>query len=444
MKVDYFYDEQFRRVLKHLIRIFGEFQVQNGVDDDNNVKYRKVPCLYADLSRQSQYTIAGSENILNSAPFMTISVKSLNMNRKDIRAPVTQDVIMGVNRQNDDGAYTKELDSLHHIQRFNPVPWTFEFDLNIWTTTLTNKMELIEQIACIFNPSIQLQLSTNPLDWTSLSNVELLSCEYSTRSVPQGQDSDLDIAKLSFTTEIYFSLPAIDQRAVLIQQIVTNISTVSDEQDILFNLNDGLITDVFTPQNFSIKVDKISESNYLESYELTLLNSEGGETTNNGKNYDWNKYLTYLEPDVQGKQVSIKFQTGIEDSSPVRGTVMSIGSGTTSNKIVVQVDTSNYTIEYTISKFIWDESELLNVPNGTIFVYMGTEYITKGSVLIKPNDIIKNNNSTWEVLELSSLNNTIYNAADQTFYKFNETFEWHRVILSKYRPGYWRIAFMDK
>lgn len=41
MKIDYYYDGQFRRVLKHLIRVFGEFQVQNGIDANGNPKYKR-------------------------------------------------------------------------------------------------------------------------------------------------------------------------------------------------------------------------------------------------------------------------------------------------------------------------------------------------------------------------------------------------------------------
>ncbi|WNA15952.1 tail sheath stabilizer and completion protein [Xanthomonas phage XaC1] len=442
MKLDYFYDEQFRRVLKHLIRVFGEFQVQNGVDSENNVKYRKVPCLYADMSRQAQYNIANSENILNSAPFMTISVKSLNINRKEMRAPVSQDVILGKNKQDESGNYTSELDTIHHVKRYNPVPWTFEFDVNIWTTTLTNKMELIEQIATIFNPSIQLQLSTNPLDWTSLSTVELIGSEFSTRAVPQGTDSDLDIAKLTFTTQIYFSLPAIDQRALLINQIVTNIGAVRDEQELIFD-PEHILTEVFTPKNFSIKVDKLSQTNSLELYELTLMNSNNSEVNDAGKIYDWNKYLNYLEPDYKDKQLSIKFQTQIEEDNPMKGMVVSIGSGKTSNKLQVELDSSQYQVKYTVDKFIIDDLVLHGAPEGSTFVYIGDRDIDLNYVILKPNDIVFLNNGIWEVLNKLSPDHVIYNAIDQLFYRFDDEFGWYRTVLSTYRPGYWRIGFTE-
>ena len=85
MKLDYFYDDQFGRVLKHLIRVFGEFQVQNGVDADGKPKYKKVPCRYADISRMAAAIINGnSENVLPTAPIMTISVNQLKLDRKSV------------------------------------------------------------------------------------------------------------------------------------------------------------------------------------------------------------------------------------------------------------------------------------------------------------------------------------------------------------------------
>lgn len=443
MKLEYFYDDQFGRVLKHLIRIFGEFQVQNGVDDDNNQKYRKVPCLYADISRQTQYQLAQqSENILNSAPFMTISIKSFNMNRAAVYSPTSLDTVVGENSKNEDGTFSKELKKIHHVQRFNPVPWTLEFDLNIWTTTLQSKMELIEQIGCIFNPAIQLQLSTNPLDWTSLSNVELTNTEFSTRAVPQGTDTDLDIAKMTFKTEVYLSMPAIAKRAVLIQQIVQNIQTVNEEQDIMFDHKD-ITSLVFTPKNFCISVDKVDSGTSTEMYEVTLLNEYGSETNDKGKIYNWKQYLDYLDPQYKEKTVSLKFQTAIENGSYIRGTVNSIGSGDTRNKLYVQVDNSGYTVEYTIKGFYGDDSDFVNAEEDEYYCYLGDKVLDIDGTKIKSNDIIMKTANTWKVYSLKDLNNIIYNEQDQLYYKLDPEFGWIRTILSKYRPGYWRISFSE-
>lgn len=443
MKLDYFYDDQFGRVLKHLIRVFGEFQVQNGVDDNFKQKYRKVPCLYGDMSRQAQYQLAQmSENILNSAPFMTISIKSWNMDRPNVYSPTTLDTVVGTNKQNEDGSFSKELSKIHHVQRFNPVPWVLEFDLNIWTTNLQNKMELLEQIGSIFNPAIQLQLSTNPLDWTSLSNLELINTEFSTRSVPQGQDTELDIAKMTFRTSVYLSIPAIDKRAVLIQQIVQNVSTVNDEQDILFDPND-ITSIVFTPKNFSIDVQRMNTGASTEMYEVTLLNEYGSAHNKDGKIYNWNQYLDYLDPEYKSKTVSLKFQTKIENGNYIKGTITSIGSGDTRNKVYVQVDNSSYTVEYTIKGFYDDDSDFSSAIEDEYYCYIGNKVLNIDGVEISPNDIIKKSENVWSTHELSDVNNIIYNEQDQLYYKLDPEFGWIRTILSRYRPGYWRISFSE-
>ena len=443
MKLDYFYDDQLGRVLKHLTRVFGEFQVQNGVDENNKQKYRKVPCLYADMSRQAQYQLAqGSENVLNSAPFMTISIKSWNMDRPNAYAPASLDTIVGTNKQNEDGSFSKDLSKIHHVQRYNPVPWILEFDLNIWTTLLQSKMELLEQIGCIFNPAIQLQLSTNPLDWTSLSNVELISTEFSTRSVPQGTETDLDIAKMTFRTSVYLSLPAIDKRAVLIQQIVQNVNTANDEQDIMFDHND-ITSIVFTPKNFSIDVQRMNTGSSTEMYEVTLLNEYGSAHNKDGKIYNWNQYLDYLEPDYKSKTVSLKFQTQLENGNYIKGVITSIGSGDTRNKVYVQVDNSSYTVEYTIKGFFDDDSDLVSAIDDEYYCYIGDKVLNIDGIVINPNDIVMKSQKVWSVHALSDVNNIIYNEQDQLYYKLDPEFGWIRTILSRYRPGYWRISFSD-
>lgn len=447
MKIDYYYDGQFRRVLKHLIRVFGEFQVQNGLDADGKPKYKKVPCRYADISRLAAAIINGnSENTLPSAPIMTISVNQLKLDRKSIRSNANETLIMGTNKSPAVNEYSKELDTQYKVTRHNPVPWTFTFDLNIWVTQTQTKMELFEQISTLFAPSIQLQLSENPLDWTALSDVELIDCQFSTRPVPQGTDVDLDIMVLTFETTIWFSLPGIVEKPKLIQQIATNINSARDELDFEIGNYSDIITDVFTPKNLCIKVEQITNTDLSlpDSYLLTLVSQSMSETAPNGGIFSWDKYMKYLEPDFDNKKVGIKFQQAIEEDNPLKGLITSYGEGNEANKIVVQLDSSVYTVDYTIQRFIEKDSLLYNAIPEQFYVNNSIHNIIYKETTIPSNYLFKITNDGAQLIEPTSVRNYIYNTEDGHYYRYNDKFKWHRSIMSQYRQGYWKITFTDK
>lgn len=448
MKVDYYYDGQFRRVLKHLIRIFGEFQVKYDIDSDGNPVYRKVPCRYADISRMASYIINGaSENVLNSAPIMTISVQSLKMDRSSIRSPVKEQLVLGTNKSPAVNEYTDVLDERFKVDRMNPVPWKFVFDLNIWTTSLTNKMELFEQITTLFAPSVTLQLSDNPLDWTSASDVELVDCQFSSRSMPQGtsDSDDLDIMTLSFETTIWLSLPATVTKPKLIQEIIAKIKA-GDELDIELGSAEELTVDVFTPKNMCIKVEKLSSVSKLDTYKVTLISSTLNELSSNGNIFSWEKYFGYLEPDYEDKNISVRFQQGIEESNPIKGTLTYMGSAETSdpNVIHVLVDSNNYNVSIVLSGFITEEEDLKSARPEQNYVNLAPYPITYLGVEIPTSYIAKIKPSTVELIDPSTITGYAYNSDDGEYYRYNTKFSWHNAIMSVYRQGYWRIGFSNK
>ena len=442
MKLEYFYDGQFRRLLKHLIRMFGEFKVQNGVDSNGDVKYKTVPCRYADLNRITAYILAGgSENVLPSAPNMTISVQNLKMDRKNIRAPMQYSTVMGTNKSPEPNVYTKELDKQYHITRYNPTPWILTFNVNIWTTNLTNKLELWEQIATLFNPALTLQLSDNPMDWTSAIDVELTDCQFSTRGFPQGTEEDLDMMTLTFECPLWLSLPARVKEATLVQQIVTNINTAKDELNIDLENYYGAVTDVYTPKNMCVLVDRVSSDSSTEMYRVKLVSSSLNEFSTNGKVYSWERYLEYLEPDFKDKSMYLKFQQSIEDSNPIKADIVSLPDDETPNILTVKVDTSAYKGNYTIENFILESTELFTAQNG-FYVCLSETNIKYNSFIIKPDSLFELKDGIIEIINPEDIGDYIYNKSDMYYYKYNSVLGWYQSVQNKYRQGYWRIAFV--
>ena len=197
----FFYDDQIKRFLLQISRVFSNFQVEYGKDEDGNVKYRTVPVKFGDGSRVVNSIIRqGSENTTIPTPMMSFYITGLDYRRDWMQEPHHVDK-MHI-RQRDVNANTGELTTTQGnaftIERLMPVPHTMTINLDIWTTNYEQKLQLIEQLTWIFNPALELQSTDNFIDWTSLTRMERIGLIWSSRSVPQGIDEDMDIATLTF------------------------------------------------------------------------------------------------------------------------------------------------------------------------------------------------------------------------------------------------------
>ena len=74
--LDYWYDEQIKRYLLQVIRIFSAFKVREFTD--SGVKYNRVPARYGDASRMVANILRNSsENVIDSAPFISVTIQSI-------------------------------------------------------------------------------------------------------------------------------------------------------------------------------------------------------------------------------------------------------------------------------------------------------------------------------------------------------------------------------
>ncbi len=88
-----------------------------------------------------------------------------------------------------------------------PSPYKLSISADIWSTNTEQKLQILEQILMLFNPSIEIQTNDNFIDWTSLSVVELENINYSSRSIGSSSETEIDVATLGFTTPIWISPP---------------------------------------------------------------------------------------------------------------------------------------------------------------------------------------------------------------------------------------------
>lgn len=219
--MQHFYDGQIRRYLTQVVRLMSNFAVKDG---KNNIT--RVPVMYGDLTRQVANIIRdNSENKIPSAPRMSVYVTGLEMNRPLLADSSYVSKLNIRERAYDvDGKeYLNKEGKNYTVERLMPTPYILSINVDIWSTNTDQKLQILEQIMMLFNPTLEIQTTDNYIDWTSLSVVNLENISWSNRTIPIGTESDIDVATLGFTTPIYISPPVKVKRLGVITNIITSI-----------------------------------------------------------------------------------------------------------------------------------------------------------------------------------------------------------------------------
>jgi len=219
--MQHFYDGQIRRYLTQIVRLMSNFQYQ-----DNKGNFTSVPVMYGDLTRQVASIIRdNSENKIPSAPRMAVYVTGLEMDRSRTsdQSYVSKLNVRERSYNAETGEYGGEAGNAYTVERIMPVPYILSVNVDVWATNTDQKLQLLEQILCLFNPSLEIQTTDNYVDWTSLSVVHLENINWSSRTVPVGVDSEIDVSTISFTTPVFISPPAKVKRLGVITNIITSV-----------------------------------------------------------------------------------------------------------------------------------------------------------------------------------------------------------------------------
>lgn len=218
---NHFYDGQIRRYLTQMIRMFSNFSVR-----ESDGRLKQVPVLYGDLTRQVAAIIKeNSENKLPSVPRMSLYITALEIDRdRTSDSSFVSKLHIRERAVNAEGTeYLNTQGKNYTVERLMPTPYKLSIKLDIWTSNTDQKLQIIEQFGMLFNPSLELQTTDNYVDWASLTTVELTNIDFSSRSIPVGTESEIDIATLSFVTPIYISPPAKVKRLGVITNIITSV-----------------------------------------------------------------------------------------------------------------------------------------------------------------------------------------------------------------------------
>lgn len=447
----FWYDQQIRRYLLQFVRIFNGFQIQSGQKNAGgsaSQTYRTVPMRYADMSRMVAHILRGNtENALNSTPFMTCHVANLNVARERRHDPKLISAQQVQERKYDaiNDQYTAELGNTYTVERYMPVPYDLTINVDVWCSNTEQKLQLLEQILTLFNPTVEIQSNTNPLDWTNITVVELIDIQWSSRSVPQGVDSQLDIATLIFQVPIWINPPAKVKKQSIIHGIINRIHMDDNLSDLEYDKNmqdffdqfSNLEEIVVTPQDAQVDVTGNT---------ISLLNAHG---INEG--YSWKEFFEqYGEFQASTSKIKLRRASDIEDSTQdIVGTIAY--NPTNDNQLIFTIDSATLpTNTQTAVLKIIDPQK--NTPgDGTLAGQQaGQRYLiindivdsssNWGTVTASANDIIEFNGIQWEVSFDASVNGPttqyVTNTTTGYQYKWNGT-EWIDTYQGQYKPGYW-------
>ena len=274
----HFYEGQVRKFLTQFIRILSNFSVETGKAKDGQINLRAVPVVYGDPTRQVANIIRNnSENALNYAPKIACYVRELNYDRERMQNPYHVEKQHLRERDLDsDGNYTNQLGAGFTVEKVMPSPFRLEVTADIFSSNTDQKLQILEQILYLFNPDFEIQKTDNYIDWTSLSYVELTGITFSSRTIPVGADSEIDVASMTFSMPIWLSPPVKVKKLGVVQKIIMSI--YNDDGGIAKGLIDGELASrsFITPNNFALLVT---------GNQLRLLGSTGTSVTSGGDGF---------------------------------------------------------------------------------------------------------------------------------------------------------------
>ena len=333
--MQHFYDGQIRRYVTQLVRLFSNFSYKDGDD-----KIVQVPVMYGDITRQVGHILRdNSENKIPSAPRMSVYITGLEQDRsRTSDSSFTSKVHIRERAYDDSGKeYLNTQGKNYTVERIMPSPYTLNVNVDIWSTNTDQKLQIMEQLLMLFNPSLEIQTTDNYVDWSSLTSVELTGTSFSSRSIPIGTESEIDIAQLNFTTPIYINMPAKVKKLGIITNVIMSIFDESNGTINLGNSTPELKAYSDSPPERATmnKQNKRTERDSLnvsvttatyKDYDMVVMNNIA-QIIDRGKTgtVTWTKLLEVLPGEYRAGlsqlQLQRKILAGEDTSISVNGTV---------------------------------------------------------------------------------------------------------------------------
>jgi len=238
--------------------------------------------MYGDADRQVASMIRNnSENKVSSVPKIAvyISALALDRSRTSDASFVGKVHVRERDIQTDPttghSTYNQANGRNYTVERLMPTPFKLTMKVDIWSANTDQKLQIMEQILVLFNPSLELQTTDNYIDWTSLSVLDLTNINWSSRSVPVGADTPIEIGTLTVETPIWISPPVKVKHLGVITKIVTSLWGAKDTSPTGYI--EGLGEDLAGPSGTTSYSDLLArEIVTITDYTLQVYNNTSG------------------------------------------------------------------------------------------------------------------------------------------------------------------------
>ena len=449
MAQQYFY-KQIRRYIQQFIRLFSGFNVQMGINDDKLPIYQLTPVRYGDINRMAAHiTRENSENIVNTVPFISCYVTELNLAADRRTYQEYEEKVQVYEKKVDDatGKYLNEVGNRYTIERHAPVPYNLIMNCDIWTSNTDQKLQLLEQIMVLFNPTLNIRTSNNPFDWSALSYVEMTNSIWSSRSVGSSIDDIVDVSTLTFSMPIFINPPSKVKQQKLIYNIINELYSLDDEDLDKFIANESF--DKTTLQYTVITLD--NRKLKYENGKAYLYNEQGTQLDDSGNLLEWAKELKPFGDLREGiSQLRLRKSNNPGDSdNDIIGRLEFDPND--KNALVVTVDASTLPTN-SLSAIDAVINPQANYPgDGTVTAAaIGQRYLLTEDLPISNNwtnavagvdDIIEYNGTAWVVsFDSSNISDQKYvtNISSTDQLEWNGT-DWFNSHEGMYKAGFWRI-----
>lgn len=312
MALSYFYDDQIRRYVEQVQRVFSHFQISVGIDTFGNEQFYRIPCVYGDPSRMAAHILRNnSENTTLPVPFIAIHDSDLELAADRRQHPTHVDKRRVTERKfdGDTNAYNAQDGYRYTVERYMPIPYNITFNVDVWYTQTDHKLQICEQIMMLFNPDINIQTSINALDWTGLTTLEMTGMTWNSRGVPVGIDDSMRITTFVFNVPIWINPPAKVKQQRIIHQIITDIYAANlDNACVGFNSLEGIpstspesLLEIFSSTNFAARTIITPNNHYIEVIdgEIKLLGQDQSDIDPaTGLVYSWRDLIEQYDAEL--------------------------------------------------------------------------------------------------------------------------------------------------
>lgn len=449
----FWYDAQIRRYLMQFARVFGSISIRMLDPKRQTWMTRRVPIRLALTNRQVAHILRQSnENVALVVPMMTVAVTGMAYNQSRV-FPVqhverTRIYERGWDREKEE--YTAELGQSWTLTRYMPVPYDMTVELSVWTSNIEQKLQIFEQIAVMFNPSVEIQGSDSPYDWGSLSIVTLSDVNWTTTNYDLIELDNIEILTMTFNVPIWITAPAKLEENRSIHHIIQRVLDADTSpgadlfpRDILVSVG-GSLAEVFV-------TDAIDNWIEVDGTDILLRGPDGETTKDDGTPWSWEDVLKPFGAVIDGSsEIYLLDETRIE--TPLEGIRGTLQTTPDPNRLIWSPDPTTLPVA-TLAPVDAVIDPLKVWPgNGLPVATDGTRYLVTsdvgpnsawGSIDARAGDIVEYNGGIW-LRPFVAANRTgehhwVLNQQTGELLAWNGK-SWTSAVSGEYPPGLWRIA----